>query len=334
MMRSTRIRAAAVVLLAAACCIGFYFVFFGRKDGGAPAAPAAFPLPSSGEKCAECHAEIHAAWKGSYHGMAWTDPDVRGLAQDFARNKDCWSCHAPEPVFLTGLGRSPAARSMRQLEGVGCIECHYTPDGCAGRKIAQGAWCMPVRRMDREAAIALCAGCHNQHKTMDEWKTSRYFLDKSAYRDCVDCHMPLEGGKRSHASPGGHNLALLKTAAAVRAKIEGGFLCVEVENTGCGHNFPTDARHRAVDLVADNPDVPDGAPIISARFRNPYRNETGENTQLKPGRTVMRRAALPPGLTRVRVRLLYSLRPGNTVVSDEIAVDKRVVLSEQILDCD
>src|SRR5262245_46366041 len=65
----------------------------------APAESAHF---SSSQQCLGCHAEVGAEWSASWHSRSWTDPDVRALSNDFA-NTDCIDCHAPRPVFETGV---------------------------------------------------------------------------------------------------------------------------------------------------------------------------------------------------------------------------------------
>jgi len=343
-MKSYRLRLLLFAFLLALCGTGGYILLFAERDDPGPPAVEQGPiLRSAGnEPCRECHEEIYAQWKDSYHGQAWTDPHVRSLSVKFSTTRECWPCHAPNPVFLDGLGQPPTHRSFRQVEGVGCVACHFTPEGAAGRKDAPEAACRPVKRLDQKTVVDLCVGCHNQHKTVDEWKTSKYFLDKDAYRDCGDCHMPRRQGEPSagagtraypaHAWPGGHDLAFLKMAASVRVRIEGRRIFVEVENTGCGHNFPTDSRHRAVELEVDLPNRPwETTPLIYARFRNPYRNDGGENTQIKPGEVIRRQADLPLGKGHVRVRLLYLPKPWNKEVSYKLLDDRRVVLFEENL---
>ena len=81
----------------------------------------------SSARCATCHAEVYAEWKDSWHSRSWNDPDVRALSNDFA-NTDCIACHAPRPVFSTGIGNRVLPRSARREEGVDCIACHLIMD--------------------------------------------------------------------------------------------------------------------------------------------------------------------------------------------------------------
>jgi hypothetical protein len=104
---------------------------------------------------------------------------------------------------------------------------------------------------------------------------------------------------------------MLTAAAEFDAQIVDGRLRLSLKNVGAGHNFPTEERHRAVDLVYRL--VPaDGEPgewQRAYRFRQPYRDEPGENTQLPAGATKVVEAEIPAGTARVEARVWYRLRP-------------------------
>jgi len=85
-----------------------------------PAEARAF---TSSRQCQECHAQTYAEWETSWHAQSWTDPEVRKLSEDFS-NTDCIDCHAPRPVFETGLGNRVLPRAVRRVEGVDCLTCH------------------------------------------------------------------------------------------------------------------------------------------------------------------------------------------------------------------
>src|SRR5687767_15777609 len=91
---------------------------------GTPAGPVAAPAVfTSSAQCRECHAEVFDEWSRSEHANAWTGKEVRALSLDFS-NQDCIDCHAPAPVFQTGIGQRVLPRNVRQVEGVDCIACH------------------------------------------------------------------------------------------------------------------------------------------------------------------------------------------------------------------
>ena len=119
-------------------------------------APAAPPVNfDSSQRCASCHAHVFAEWQDSWHARSWDDPDVRALSNDFA-NTDCIDCHAPRPVFSTGVGSRVLPRSSRRSEGVDCIACHLVRDpdtgepGVAGTINRPGAACRPRAELDHE----------------------------------------------------------------------------------------------------------------------------------------------------------------------------------------
>lgn len=255
----------------------------------AEATPTTF---TSSKQCAECHATVFAEWEASWHAKSWTDTEVRALSSDFS-NQDCIDCHAPRPVFETGIGQRVLPRAVRRIEGVDCIACHQTPDGqMAGTITKRSAACRPVERSEL-VRPEFCAGCHDQHGTVQQWKASRFAVAGEGYRDCLACHMPYRNGDpslgRDHVMHGGHSLEMLRAAVEMRAERSGGGWRIEVENVGAGHNYPTDERSRASDLMwrpqSAGAEPAKWRPLY--RFRNPYRHEIGlPNTELPAGEKV------------------------------------------------
>ncbi|MEE9394893.1 MAG: multiheme c-type cytochrome [Planctomycetota bacterium] len=183
---------------------------------------------------------------------------------------------------------------------------------------ASEAPCQPVTWKPL-AEMTLCAPCHDQHKVHQNWLQSRFAVKGEAYQDCNDCHMPVMPGPptvgsersthRSHVFGGGHDPSILRTAAILRATLlEPGetvgaaiarfstrtwrgkgsdqkagaaarILILQVENSGTGHNFPDDERHRAGDVVVRffPEEQPGGERLRLTRFRNPYRHEFQKN---------------------------------------------------------
>lgn len=274
-----------------------------------PAPPVAFT--SSGE-CKDCHATVFGEWEESWHSRSWTDPDVRALSNDFA-NTDCIDCHAPRPVFETGVGQRVLPRTARRQEGVDCISCHALPADpgeaprMAGTLERLDVPCRPqvVREL---ASPEFCAPCHDQHKTVEQWRTTRYAAEGI---DCVDCHMPYRNGDpnqgRDHRMHGGHDLEVVRRAVELRARRSGSGLTIEVENVGAGHHYPTDERSRASDVFWR----PAGESTWrwAYRFRSPYRDELGVLDTLLPAhetRTI-EVADVPAGA--LEVALFYKLTP-------------------------
>jgi hypothetical protein len=268
---------------------------------------------TSSTQCRACHAEVYAEWQGSHHQVSFTNPEVKKLSDDF-RNKECQACHLPRPVFEVGLGKRTLPRLTRPDEGVDCLTCHLGADGAIlGRHPAPAAGCEP-RAEPAFQGLELCASCHNQHQTTDQFRASSHAAGGG---HCNDCHMPLAtrggtvGRGRSHVFPGAHDEAMLARAATFEVARDGSELLLTVTNTGAAHNFPTEERHRAVDVVLRFVQHDGSATEWSRlhRFRQPYRDEPGENTQLPAGAAIALRARIPEGAVRAQARLWYRLHP-------------------------
>lgn len=261
----------------------------------APQAEGSPLVFTSSQQCQSCHAEVFAEWAASEHANAWTGPEVRKLSNDF-KNTDCIDCHAPRPVFETGIGNRVLPRAARRHEGVDCIACHLLPDGrIAGTRTDPAAPCRPVATPELSSP-EFCAGCHNQHQTVDQWRASRW---ADAGTGCLDCHMPprAQSAGRDHTMPGGRSLENLQAAVALRgARAERGWM-LELENVGAGHAFPTDERSRAADLFW-RPLAAEGATPGPwrhlHRLRDPYRHEVDLVRSLLDAHE-LRRIALDPG---------------------------------------
>ncbi len=249
---------------------GWFLVSVFRPQGQDPATNRTFV---SSQQCAECHPEAFEEWNGSQHSISWTNPRVRALSNDFA-NQDCIDCHAPRPVFVTGIGERVLPRVSRRTEGVDCLSCHQMPDGSmAGTIHDPRAACRPTQALDLTRP-EFCAGCHNQHKTVDQWRASEW---PARGQDCLACHMPYRNGDpnqgRDHSFVGGTSLAFLQRAVELRGGREQDGWVVEVENVGAGHAYPTDERSRASDLFW-RAKGSEGPWQFFYRIRDPYRTET------------------------------------------------------------
>lgn len=268
-MNAARIVGGLVVVL-----LGGWFLVSVFRPEAAEAGPAR--TFTSSRQCQECHPEPYAEWESSQHAMAWINPEVRRTSNDFAV-KDCIACHAPRPVFVIGVGERVLPREDRRREGVDCITCHQLPDGSmAGTMSDPRAACRPTERIELTRP-EYCAGCHNQHKTVDQWRESEW-PDRG--EDCLSCHMPYRNDDpnagRDHRYLAGHHLPTLKSAVELRGRREGDGWIVEIENVGAGHAFPTDQRSRASDIFW-RPVPADGAEAGAwrhiHRIRDPYRTD-------------------------------------------------------------
>ncbi|MEM7306997.1 MAG: multiheme c-type cytochrome [Planctomycetota bacterium] len=276
-----------------------------------PAPPRSF---TSSRQCRACHEEVYAEWEASQHAAAWTNPEVRFLSNDFA-NQDCVDCHAPRPVFTTGVGRRVLPREARRVEGVDCIACHQLPasegGGMAATADAPSAPCRPTATPDLTRAEH-CGGCHNQHKTVDQWRGSAW---PERGEDCLSCHMPFRDGDpskgRDHRFLGSHHQATLNAAVELRGRFEGGRYHVELENVGAGHAFPTDERSRAADLfwrLSGSTGRESWRHLY--RIRDPYRHETHlPSTLLHADATLTLEVESVPEGASIEVVLFYKRSP-------------------------
>lgn len=292
-------------------------------DGGAGTGAAVTRWESS-TQCRDCHRDVYDEWFGSHHQISFTNPEVRTTSDDF-RKEECMDCHLPRPLAVTGFGNRTLPRRTHFDEGVGCITCHLGPDGgILGRQSRPDAPCNPVANTEF-LAVDACASCHNQHGTTDQWRASTFAAQGT---DCAACHMPAIERKRAdgsvrtgrkHVYDGAHDRTTLQQAGRFTATKDGNQLVLTLQNTGAGHNFPTEERHRAVDMVyrfvtADGA----GEWQRAYRFRNPYRDETtpinpgnavSENTQLPAGEQKSVRVEIPSGAIAAEARLWYRLTP-------------------------
>lgn len=283
-----------------------------------PPAPVQSRAFTSSTECRACHARAYAEWADSWHARSWSDPDVRALSNDF-QNTDCIDCHAPQGVFETGIGQRVLPRAARRAEGVDCLACHLLPADRPGGGIVAGTLdrddvpCRP--RAARElASVDHCGACHDQHKTVQQWRESAY-AEKGI--TCLDCHMPFRDGDpnpgRDHTMRGGHDLELVKSAVTLTAVRSGAVVKAAVENVGAGHHFPTDERSRAADLAwrpIDAAEAPVGPWHFVHRFRSPYRHEVDLVDTLLPAHATHESVIdEPQARGRIEVALFYKLTP-------------------------
>jgi hypothetical protein len=290
----------------------------------------------SSRQCKDCHQDVYAEWESSHHRIAYTNPEVLKLSDDF-RKEECLDCHLPRPLSVTGFGKRTLPRRTYFDEGVSCISCHLGADGgILGTRNLPDAPCQP-RASAEFASVEACASCHNQHMTTDQWRASHF---AKAGVDCSSCHMPAtertraDGSKRAgrgHRWLGAHDTETLRSAGVFTAEQRDGELLLRLHNKGAGHNFPTEERHRAVDLVYRFVDAAGKTSEWQRawRFRQPYRDEPGENTQLPAGATKEVAVSIPPGSVKAEARMWYRLTPfsvdGDTMSTllEERAVDLR-----------
>ncbi|MCU0727895.1 MAG: NapC/NirT family cytochrome c [Planctomycetes bacterium] len=328
MLKSLRV--ALAVVLAVGGVLLALFVLSSPK----PAAPSEGLVFTSAAQCAGCHGEIAREVAASYHGMAFTDPEALALSHNF-QDEQCISCHAPAPVFRTGVDKRVLERKEGRETGVDCLSCHLLPNGGVAGLRGLSAPCRPEVE-PRLGAAVFCSGCHNQHWTVDEYMASGY----AETHTCNDCHMPrsdrplVDGGPvrtgvASHLFPGGHDPGKLREALSLAVSVESGTLKVSVTNRGAGHKVPTDSRHKSVNVYVSLTDE-DGNVLIDRRelaeYRLYYRTDNIESSQLLPRETREIRLDLPADRRgTARVELVYCLKPPQKETRDWTLVQEEVV---------
>ncbi|MBC8327700.1 MAG: hypothetical protein ISR76_04315 [Planctomycetes bacterium] len=283
-----------------------------------PEPPAEAIELASSRQCLECHADVAAEWQASHHSIAYTNPEVVKLSQDF-RNEECLACHAPRPVLLFAPGERVLARASERALGVDCLACHAHPDGgvaTSNPRPSAKAPCRP-RTTPRIQDVDHCGSCHNQHATVEQWRASPAEIEGQPIKGdgCLHCHMPVAwraGGRQGsdHSFRAGHDLGALQQAVRLTGEWRAGAL-VRLVNFGAAHNFPTDERSRAADLQLRWRQGGEwGEWQHLWRFRDPYRDETDlTNTQLPSGETWEQQVDAPPGADGAEARLLYRTNP-------------------------
>jgi hypothetical protein len=325
----------------------------------APDAPAGAPVAGrpvfeTAAQCGKCHEEIYEEWKASWHGQAMSDPLFLELSENL-RQEECIRCHAPVPLREADF-ETPLARSYRREDAISCLSCHQSGGNVAGPSKGLTGACLPVHDPAQTDPVKMCFGCHDQHKTGEEWLAGPYSPEAGDPREvpvrtCLDCHMEevvrpvVTGGVprkgRRHTWPGGHDMTQLRKAATLEVEtspLEGGGVRVRtwVTNVGAGHNIPTDARHRSFDVyvkvwdaegnvVLDPLDPAQAERAMTAKYRLNYRNSGLPDTQIPPRQRVSGLGRHPgyvdlPGVSKGRGEawLVYRLTPADALVPESL----------------
>jgi hypothetical protein len=259
--------------------------------------------------CRGCHQAVWDEWSGSLHAVSWTSPDVQAAFQHFGHDRKCESCHAPVPVFVSGLEKPVEFRADRREEGVGCLSCHLLPDGSvAARSANLDAPCRPVATPELSASLQ-CGGCHTA--IYEDWQQSNYAAQA---KTCQTCHMPGQesrAGGFNHSCAGGLHADVLRSAATLDCEVQGQELVVTVRNTGTGHNFPGERHNRVllVDLVETNAEdeiVLGQQQVI--KHITPFRGESSAE-QIRAGESSVLRFEIVERASLANVRLIYKRFP-------------------------
>lgn len=225
-----------------------------RAAGGlAPIEPGTreLALLDAGE-CESCHADEHAEWASSRHGLAWRN----GIFQrEYSAQPRAWcvNCHAPLAAQQEQLATGDARLAD---QGVSCAACHVRRGTLVSSRRAPGSPHQTVVEPSFSSS-AMCADCHQfefpvldpvdgsvvrmtAHPMQATVADFRAGPHASAPRGCLTCH----GSASGHAFRGGHDPTMLRRAISASWCRTGDAVRVEVGNVGAGHRVPTGDVHR------------------------------------------------------------------------------------------
>jgi len=228
--------------------------------------------------CKSCHLDQWNEWYESPHATSWTSDAIQAAFHNFGFSRKCQSCHAPEPVLVTGLENPPVLREAALVSGVNCRSCHGLRGGVGVAAIGgnPNAACQPVR-LSAISSSQLCGVCHVP--IFDDWSKSRYALEG---RTCADCHMRNgTDGKVSHRCTNLLTSANYQNSIEMKCFQESGEIIAEVTNHGVGHNFPGERHNRTLSINViqrDNNGEVQSAQKNLIKGITPFR---GESTQDK-----------------------------------------------------
>jgi hypothetical protein len=300
------------VALALACLAAVGGLIAWGRLGGEDTAPGVQIDSASAmanRDCRQCHAEVWQEWETSLHAQSWTSPNVQAAFQHFGHDRQCESCHAPEPVAAFTAGAVVALRAEFRESGVDCLSCHALPENrvAAARTIAAA----PCRPTATPLLIESrhCAACHVAiHK---DWEESRY---RAEGKTCQSCHMggvASRPGGKSHLCLGGHDDDLVRSGVTMTCRQEGDELVVSVANHATGHNFPGE-RHNRVLLLQIIERRADGEIALARQAMikdiTPFRGESSSE-QIRANETYVARFPVVEPPVTADVQLLYKRFP-------------------------
>jgi hypothetical protein len=186
-------------------------LLLGAKPWEQPRVPTLQPIPGVGglsaQDCGACHQEIYREWKASSHAAAWRDPQFQGeLYKDPDVGWLCLNCHTPvanqqeRTVIESGQLRAPqsdpnpAFDAALQQDGIGCLTCHWRPEGLAGPH--QGVQAPhPVVFDPGLRQVGTCTSCHQAKARLEDallchFNTGEEWAEASPGQTCQGCHMP------------------------------------------------------------------------------------------------------------------------------------------------
>ena len=326
-----------------------------------PRVPAIAPIAGVGglaaKDCGVCHQEIYQEWKASSHGWAWKDAQFQAeLYKDPEVGWLCVNCHTPMQnqqemrVIEGGVTRNPHSTpnpdydKELQQDGVGCLSCHWRPEGIAAPHEGVKAP-HPVVYAPELQQIEACTSCHQAKARLEDalvchFNTGEEWAETGSGKTCQECHMqsvtrahaagaPVRKGRRHTWFGGGvpkgpispeiqalwdewepgYSLDLnVPESSALGAQVSAS---LTLSHARAGHMVPTGdpERHLMVYLEA----IADGEVIQTTEHRigqswewSPVARKIGDN-RLKPGesREYTLDFSMPQSGVEVRARVVH-----------------------------
>jgi nitrate/TMAO reductase-like tetraheme cytochrome c subunit len=264
----------AVLLVGTSALVIFIALYFtlGALARDRPGVKTGTTHPTiSRESCSDCHAEIAAEWRESFHfrslsGPFWQRIRSKGYEPLFKILRiPCVNCHAPANVLDLPNGAHPVERTDAARNGVDCVSCHVSERGILGPGLSTQA---PHEVIGDErfrdpmlASKTICASCHEEEvshaKTVTAWLATPFARDRVS---CVDCHMPMIQSKpdagtpqrfrRSHRFLADKNVEMLRRALNATIDLSGeGTAVVRIVNDRVGHSLPAGGTNSLIARV-------------------------------------------------------------------------------------
>lgn len=275
----------------------------------------------SSESCRTCHKEIHQEWFASAHAAAWSNKLFQFWYRKTGRPRECVTCHAPKPIFETGLQNHPMGREQYRNEGVNCQSCH-----AQGNRVL-GPFGLCVTHLSYKSLAfkrdEICLPCHaakcmryTYYLSAQSRQTCSYRQSaRSKSRSCQDCHMKAKHGKLAQTEIGkapsrprhSHEMNVtrrpseLKKAVEVAAEAHDDQIIVSFVNATSGHFLPGGEQRSLVAELAFLDDV--GQPVETRReFFSAY-----NHNRIRPGETRMKSYRRDKDSRGVRITLFWRL---------------------------
>jgi hypothetical protein len=287
---------------------------------------------NNAESCKECHADIYKEWESTRHAQAWKSKQFTEQSQNRTKT-DCLPCHAPKPIFESGIGKECILRDDSREAGVTCITCHRQNKTSLGPYKDSKAECNPAFTNSFEDN-STCQMCHKN--TSEEWKTSSFSKKGSKnYSNCAKCHMkPVKraaakgGAVREvfqHVTYGGYDLkALQESVRDLTVVAENGKVHISLTNDLTGHTLPSGTNGRQLLIMTAVKDENDKTVDMHREVYEKGDNKDKKDTSIPVDKKADMTYDLKVGSGEIVVKVLYKHVPTQKDKDATEVTEKRV----------